>query len=115
MKVGDKIIEWSYNGFTKNKHFYEHTVTKITPTGRIKTDTGIELNEHLRPRGKYKRGYNTHFVPFNDEIEREIKLQKMKDTIRYKLDALNIHSLDESELEQFLELLHRVEKIPLWD
>lgn len=111
MKIGDIIVEWSYAGWgDKDKHFVSHTITKITPTGRIKTDTGIELDEHLRLRGKNRRPYKSYFSLFNDEIKQEIKWQRMKDAIKEKLTDLDVHSLDENELEQLLDVLKQIER-----
>ena len=109
MKIGDTIVEWSYIGCGgKDKHFISHTIKKITPTGRIKTDTGIELSEHLKIRGKNRRSYQSFFSPFNDEIKQEIKLQRMKDSIKENLNSLDVHTLNNNELEQFYHLLNSI-------
>ena len=109
MKIGDKIIEWSYTSWGKNdKHFIEHIITEITPSGRIRTNTGIELNKHLRIRGKNHRSYQTYFSLLNDEIKQEINLQHLKDSINEKLKNFDVHSLTENELEQLLDLLNSI-------
>ncbi|MGE7983736.1 hypothetical protein [Solibacillus sp. NPDC093137] len=55
--VGEIIVEWYYRYWgEKGKGFIEHKVARVTPTGRIKTTEGLELDEYLRPRGKSRQG-----------------------------------------------------------
>lgn len=109
MKIGEKIVEWSYRGSgVKDKQFFAHTITQTTPTGLLITDSGIELDEHLRLHEKNPRIHQSFFTPFNHKIMQEIKTQRMKDAINEHVLNLDVHSLNENELEQLLNLLKNI-------
>ncbi len=108
MEIGDILIEWSYSGFSgRDKHFVKHVVKRITPTGRIKTDKGLELNPDLSIRGA--SGYNRSYISlFTDEIKEEIAKQRQKDKLRSRLRNLDINQLNPKEIISLNNILDQI-------
>lgn len=102
LKVGDEL---AFRGFGRT--YYVHTITAITPTGRIKVGP-YELTPDLQVRGRRRRGN----APLRGErVTPEIRENMLRDTLTWKIksaaDKLGPHSLPVEEMRRVAEILER--------
>lgn len=97
MEIGDILIEWSYSGWgRRDKHFIPHTVVRVTPSGRIKTDKGLELNPNLTIRGNNPN--RSYISLFTDEIKEEMVNQNKKNKLKMYVHKVNVDDLTPEDI-----------------
>ena len=108
MNIGDILVQWSFRWGSNDKDFEQHTIIKITPSGRIKTDKGLELNPDLSIRGKSP--YRSYISLLTDKIKKEMLEQKQKDELELHLHELDVHSLTADEISSLNEIFNQIVK-----
>ena len=115
LKEGDKVANEHYNSWRGGSYYKIYTVKKITPTGKIRLDDGILLNQN----GKYYNrdawgGEDYNIEPVTDEILEAIRIRKLKIKLNDKISKIfndyNLMGMSVDDLETINNILEKYVK-----
>ena len=113
LKEGDKVANEHYNSWRGGSYYQIYTVKKITPTGKIRLDNGVLLNQN----GKYYNrdvwggGEDYNIEPVTDEILNSIKTRKIKNKLRSNIESIfkdyNLMGMSVEDLKAINNILEK--------
>ena len=116
IKAGDKVANEHYNSWRGGSYYQIYTVKKITPTGKIRLDNGVLLNQN----GKYYNrdvwggGEDYDIEPVTEEILNSIKTRKIKKKLSSNIESIfkdyNLMGMSVEDLEAINNILEKYVK-----
>lgn len=116
LKEGDKVANEHYNSWRGGSYYQIYTVKKITPTGKIRLDNGVLLNQN----GKYYNrdvwggGEDYNIEPVTEEILNSIKTRKIKNKLRSNIESIfkdyNLMGMSVEDLKAINNILEKYVK-----
>lgn len=113
LKEGNKVANEHYNSWRGGSYYQIYTVKKITPTGKIRLDNGVLLNQN----GKYYNrdvwggGEDYNIEPVTDEILNSIKTRKIKNKLSSNIESIfkdyNLMGMSVDDLETINNILEK--------
>ena len=112
LKAEDKVANEHYNSWRGGSYYKIYTVKKITPTGKIRLDDGILLNQN----GKYYNrdvwgGEDYNIEPVTDEILEAIRIRKLKIKLSSNIESIfkdyNLMGMSVDDLEAINNILEK--------
>ena len=113
LKEGDQVANKHYNTWRDGSYYEIYTVKKITPTGKIRLDNGVLLNQN----GKYYNrdiwgsGEDYNIEPVTDEILEAIRIRKLKIKLNDKISKIfkdyNLMGMTVEDLEAINNILEK--------
>ena len=113
LKEEDKVANEHYNSWRGGSYYQIYTVKKITPTGKIRLNNGILLNQN----GKYYNrdiwgsGEDYNIEPVTDEILNSIKTRKIKNKLSSNIESIfkdyNLMGMSVEDLEAINNILEK--------
>lgn len=113
LKEGNKVANEHYNTWRGGSYYQIYTVKKITPTGKIRLDNGVLLNQN----GKYYNrdvwggGEDYNIEPVTDEILNSIKTRKIKKKLSSNIESIfkdyNLMGMSVEDLEAINNILEK--------
>lgn len=113
LKSGDQVANEHYNSWRGGSYYQIYTVKKITPTGKIRLDNGVLLNQN----GKYYNcdvwggGEDYNIEPVTDEILNSIKTRKIKNKLRSNIESIfkdyNLMGMSVEDLKAINNILEK--------
>lgn len=116
LKSGDQVANEHYNSWRGGSYYQIYTVKKITPTGKIRLDNGVLLNQN----GKYYNrdvwggGEDYDIEPVTEEILNSIKTRKIKNKLSSNIESIfkdyNLMGMSVEDLEAINNILEKYVK-----
>lgn len=116
LKSGDQVANEHYNSWRGGSYYQIYTVKKITPTGKIRLDNGVLLNQN----GKYYNrdvwggGEDYDIEPVTEEILNSIKTRKIKNKLRSNIESIfkdyNLMGMSVEDLKAINNILEKYVK-----
>lgn len=116
LKSGDQVANEHYNSWRGGSYYQIYTVKKITPTGKIRLDNGVLLNQN----GKYYNrdvwggGEDYNIEPVTEEILNSIKTRKIKNKLRSNIESIfkdyNLMGMSVEDLKAINNILEKYVK-----
>lgn len=116
LKAEDKVANEHYNSWRGGSYYQIYTVKKITPTGKIRLDNGVLLNQN----GKYYNrdvwggGEDYDIEPVTEEILNSIKTRKIKNKLRSNIESIfkdyNLMGMSVEDLKAINNILEKYVK-----
>ena len=113
LKAEDKVANEHYNSWRGGSYYQIYTVKKITPTGKIRLNNGILLNQN----GKYYNrdvwggGEDYNIEPVTDEILEAIRIRKLKIKLSSNIESIfkdyNLMGMSVDDLETINNILEK--------
>lgn len=113
LKSGDQVANEHYNSWRGGSYYQIYTVKKITPTGKIRLDNGVLLNQN----GKYYNrdvwggGEDYNIEPVTEEILNSIKTRKIKNKLRSNIESIfkdyNLMGMSVEDLKAINNILEK--------
>lgn len=113
LKEGNKVANEHYNSWRGGSYYQIYTVKKITPTGKIRLDNGVLLNQN----GKYYNrdvwggGEDYNIEPVTDEILEAIRIRKLKIKLSSNIESIfkdyNLMGMSIEDLEAINNILEK--------
>ena len=113
LKEGDKVANEHYNSWRGGSYYQIYTVKKITPSGKIRLNNGILLNQN----GKYYNrdvwggGEDYNIEPVTDEILEAIRIRKLKIKLSSNIESIfkdyNLMGMSVEDLETINNILEK--------
>ena len=113
LKSGDQVANEHYNSWRGGSYYQIYTVKKITPTGKIRLDNGVLLNQN----GKYYNrdvwggGEDYNIEPVTDEILNSIKTRKIKNKLSSNIESIfkdyNLMGMSVEDLKAINNILEK--------
>ena len=113
LKEEDQVANEHYNSWRGGSYYQIYTVKKITPTGKIRLDNGVLLNQN----GKYYNrdvwggGEDYNIEPVTDEILEAIRIRKLKIKLSSNIESIfkdyNLMGMTVEDLEAINNILEK--------
>ena len=113
LKEGDKVANEHYNSWRGGSYYQIYTVKKITPSGKIRLNNGVLLNQN----GKYYNrdvwggGEDYNIEPVTEEILNSIKTRKIKNKLSSNIESIfkdyNLMGMSIEDLETINNILEK--------
>lgn len=113
LKEGDKVANEHYDSWRGGSYYHIYTVKKITPTGKIRLDNGVLLNQN----GKYYNhdvwggGEDYNIEPVTEEILNSIKTRKIKNKLSSNIESIfkdyNLMGMNLEDLKTINNILEK--------
>lgn len=116
LKEGDKVANEHYNSWRGGSYYKIYTVKKITPTGKIRLDNGVLLNQNGKyyNRDVWGSGEDYNIEPVTDEILNSIKTRKIKNKLSSNIESIfkdyNLMGMSLEDLKAINNILEKYVK-----
>jgi len=106
LKVGDEVAIRSYQRWGGSPYSLT-MINKITPTGRLKLDNGLEFNADGSMRGGDTWTISSDIEPVTDDVLSVIHKYKLVSSVEKGLDRFKWQAVEEDDLEIVLGILNK--------
>lgn len=106
LKAGDRVATYSYSAWNRLRYSIA-TVSKVTPSGRVRLEDGKEFNPDGSQRGVSQSKYSSlcELRILTEEIEAEVALYKAVREVEVLIQKTNLEKLPLDSLQQLITLL----------